>query len=363
MKIFANYDYYKFSLFSLLKNIFILSIWVLPTQTIGIANVEKIPADVKNATHEIISITKKSIQSKATLGAILPDMHANANGCAMAKFSVLRSIPKKLKVGIFKSFGDYPTLIQFSNGYGRIQNEIEVNGLGALVSLMAVFDSKSDKQDFKMVNHPVFLVGNTIMYVESHKFVSAEKPGQFSFPGLNPFRLHDLITVNEMKSRVDANPLETQYWSLNPHPLGRSDIKFSAQSCKQKMPHSKTLDNKLQAQKQRASCLDFMVQIPTDNTKMPLDEPLEWKEQDSPFITVARISIPQQNINSAQQRELCEQLSFNPWNANPELSPLSGDKPVRKAVYQTITRIRQNDKGRDENEPKRFNLSPSGRFY
>jgi hypothetical protein len=352
MKIFANYDYYKFNLFSLLKNIFILSIWVLPTQTIGIANVEKIPADVKNANQEIISITKKSIQSKSNIGAILPDMHAN--GCAMAEFSVLSSIPKKLKVGIFKSYGDYPALIQFSN---------EVNGLGALVSLMAVFDNKSDTQVFTMVNHPVFLISNTIMYVEAHKFVSAEKPGQFSFPGLNSFRLHDLITVKEMKIRVDANPLKTQYWSLNPHPLGRSDIKFSAQSCKQKMPHSKTLDNKLQAQTQRAACLDFMVQITADNTKMPIDEPLEKKEQDSPFISVARISIPQQNFNSAKQRELCEQLSFTPWNAIPELSPLSGDKPVRKAVYETITRIRQNDKRRDENEPKRFNLNPSGRFY
>jgi hypothetical protein len=354
MIIFAHYDNYKFNLFSLLKSIFILSIWVLPTQTIGIANVEKISADVKNANPEIISITKKSIQSKANIGAILPDMQANDNGCAMAKFSVLRSIPKKLKVGIFKSFGDYPALIQFSN---------EVNGLGALVSLMAVFDSKSDTQDFTMVNHPVFLVSNTIMYVESHKFVSTEKPGQFSFPGLNPFRLHDLITVKEMKSRVDEKPLETQYWSLNPHPLGRNDIKFSAQSCKQKKSHSKTLDNKLQAQTQRAACLDFMVQIPADNTKMPINEPLEKKEQDSPFITVARISIPQQNFNSAQQRELCEQLSFTPWNAIPELSPLSGDKPVRKAVYQTITRVRQEDKRRDENEPKRFNLNPSGRFY
>ena len=67
---------------------------------------------------------------------------------------------------------------------------------------------------------------------------------------------------------------------------------------------------------------------------MPVEDPtVEWK---SPFIKVATLKLPSQTIDSPEQLEFCENLSFNPWHSLPEHEPLGGINRPRKQVYQEL---------------------------
>ena len=64
---------------------------------------------------------------------------------------------------------------------------------------------------------------------------------------------------------------------------------------------------------------DFRVQFYADATRTPIeDASVVWEEKDAPFLTVARLTLPRQDVSSPRGRrvaELCEGLSFDPWQA------------------------------------------------
>jgi catalase len=62
---------------------------------------------------------------------------------------------------------------------------------------------------------------------------------------------------------------------------------------------------------QGEACFDFLVQLRKHPWEMPIEDPtIEWSEEDSPFIPVARITIPVQTFTSPEQLEFCENLSY-----------------------------------------------------
>lgn len=71
---------------------------------------------------------------------------------------------------------------------------------------------------------------------------------------------------------------------------------------------SKNMQNHLT---QDEACFDFLVQLRKHPCEMPIEDPtIEWSEEDSPFIPVARITIPVQTFTSPEQLEFCENLSY-----------------------------------------------------
>jgi len=83
------------------------------------------------------------------------------------------------------------------------------------------------------------------------------------------------------------------------------------------------------------ACFEFRVQLQDPDKYMPIEDPsILWKESDSPFIIVAKITIPQQKFDSEQQQQFCENLSFSPWNALSEHRPIGQLNRIRKEVYE-----------------------------
>jgi hypothetical protein len=98
-----------------------------------------------------------------------------------------------------------------------------------------------------------------------------------------------------------------------------------------------------------------MVQLRKHSIEMPIEDPtIEWREKDSPFITVAKITIPAQQFNTPEQLKFCENLTFTPWHAVPEHQPLGGINRVRKVVYETSSRIRHELNDAIRSEPSGF---------
>jgi hypothetical protein len=86
---------------------------------------------------------------------------------------------------------------------------------------------------------------------------------------------------------------------------------------------------------------DFMIQLQTDSRRMPIeDASVEWKQQDSPYVPVARIRIPQQSIDQPGRDAQCEQIAFNPWHCLPDHRPLGSMNRARREIYRAMAAYR-----------------------
>jgi hypothetical protein len=324
---------------------------------------EEIPANEDAATQQIVRMIEEKVRGEAKNGSARRDAHAKAHGCVQAEFRVLDKLLEELRVGIFDEARTYPAWIRYSNGSGKVQEDSVGDARGMAIKLMGVERSDSGTQDFLMVNHPVFFVRNAADYVEFQKAFSEDSPLKFFFPGLNPFnfRLHEFKIANAIQGTKIANPLDTRYWSTTPYLFGDTAMKFSARPCDAASPFVESSspdflrENMQKHLAQGEACFDFMVQLRNNPSEMPIEDPtLEWSERGSPFIPVARITIPAQAFNSPERLALCENLSFTPWHAIPEHLPLGGINRVRKTVYDTISRVRHELNGDERHEPTGF---------
>jgi hypothetical protein len=97
---------------------------------------------------------------------------------------------------------------------------------------------------------------------------------------------------------------------------------------------------------------DFMVQFQTDPHRMPIeDASVEWPERLSPFIPVARLRLPVQEFDSAQQLAFAGNLSFNPWHSIADHRPLGNQNRARKTIYLALSKFRQSMNGEARIEP------------
>lgn len=325
---------------------------------------ERVPANEALAIQQIVQIVEENIRTEAKKGSAHRDVHFKAHGCVKAEFRVL-SLPGSMQVGIFAESRTYPAWIRYSNGSGKMQDDSVGDGRGMAIKLMGVESSQSGTQDFVMVNHPVFFVKNAADYIEFQKAISQDALNKFFFPGFNPlnFRLHELAIAFAIRSRKVDNPLDIQYWSATPYRFGDTAMKFSVRPCG-KPVHSfaaaTTSPDFLRENMQKHLahddvCFDFMVQLRTHPVAMPIEDPtIAWSEKDSPFVPVAKITIPSQSFTAPEQLKFCEDLSYTPWHAIPDHQPLGGINRVRKAVYETSSRTRHELNEIERREPTGF---------
>lgn len=340
-----------------------LSLALMSVLPVWASGNEEIPANEEAATQQIVQMIEASVRAQAKGGIAHRDAHAKAHGCVKAEFHIFPKLPDEVRIGIFKNERTFPAWIRYSNGSGTVQNDSVGDARGMAIKLMGVERSESGTQDFIMINHPVFFIRNAADYVEFQKALAGDNLLQFFFPGFNPFnfRLHELGIAQAIKNKTVTNPLNTQYWSMTPYRVGDTAMKFSARPCGVASQYVETAspnflrDNMQKQLTQGATCFNFMMQLQKLPAEMPIEDPtLEWREQDSPFIRVAQITIPAQTFTLPEQQSFCENLSFTPWHTIPEHQPLGGINRVRKTVYDTISRVRHKLNGEERREPTGF---------
>ncbi len=284
------------------------------------------------------------------------DAHAKAHGCVRANVTIDNSDMDPFdRIGVFAENRTYPAWIRFSNGNPVIQNDKERDARGMAIKLMEVPGEKVlDRhrneltQDFLLINGPAFFVRTPDDYLEFTKNAFDGEALSFFFD-LNPleWNIRELTNALRILLAKPSSPI-TRYWSTVPYALGDGAVKYSAKPCgdyDSDRPDDAgpdymrdTLAETLAAGPQ---CFDFMVQKQIDPAGMPIeDSTIEWEEGDSPYVTVARIDIPQQTFLSPEQVDFCENLSFNPWHTLPEHRPLGNINRTRRVVYDVISELR-----------------------
>jgi hypothetical protein len=71
------------------------------------------------------------------------------------------------------------------------------------------------------------------------------------------------------------------------------------------------------------------------------DAAVVWPEDESPYVTVARITAPAQNTWSAEKQVAVDAgLSFSPWHALAAHRPLGSVMRARKTAYEQSAKFR-----------------------
>jgi catalase len=278
--------------------------------------------------------------------------HAKAHACVKALFKISNDIEQKYRHGIFSKVGkQFKAWIRFSNGHFdlSISHDSKPDARGMAIKILEppgdplqVAANGIPTQDILLTNSPVFFIENIYDY---NKLVA--KPDDligFIFNGLNPFkwRIRELILAKKTLTPPPSSMLSPQYFSITAYKLGPHNIKYSVKPCQHRPEPVNTdsddpdylredLAHKLEKD---SACFNFMIQQQNPEKYMSIEDPTkEWKETDSPFITLAQISIPAQTFNKPEQYQFCENLSFAPWHALAEHRPIGQFNRLRKAVY------------------------------
>ena len=315
---------------------------------------EAVPIEEAEAIATISRGIAQIVRNEAVGKPARRDAHPKAHGCVEAEFRVLDGLSANLAVGLFATPRVYPAWIRFSNASSAPRPDKVGDGRGAAIKVMGVEGSRSGTQDFVMFNAPRFLVRNALDYVAFQAAIAT--PLKFFFPSFNPFgfRLHELFAGMEITGGKPANPVALRYWSATPYLMGETACKFSilpvgpTSSNVDRVEPGFMRENLVKTLSDGEAAFDFCVQLRA--ASMPVEDPtITWSEAASPFIPVARVTIPRQVFDTPERIAFGENLSFTPWHGLDAHRPLGGINRVRRTVYEAVSTLRHelNDQQRE----------------
>jgi hypothetical protein len=328
---------------------------------------EVVPPDEEVYTSRIIDSgisMLTGVRTRVGDGLYRRDAHAKTHACLLGNFTVNKGLDQDVGQGLFAESKTYKAWVRFSSGNEDLRSDWKPDARGMAIKVLGVPGQKilegeenARTQDFLMINNPAFFIPNVAEYAA---FTSAQAGGsQFGYffaPKWNPlqWKLRQFRIGVDILKWPPRNLLGTQFHSMTAYKLGATHyVKHSTKpvacdgtskvSSSWASFGSASLRADLESWiKDKSACFDFMVQLQKSDKNMPVEDPtIQWKESDSPFIVVARLELPKQDIAPALVNNFCENLSFTPWHTLPAHEPIGGLNRVRKAVYQGISRYRR----------------------
>jgi catalase len=306
------------------------------------------------------------------------DVHSKTHGCLKATFTVLDGLDAKLRFGLFANPGSYESWIRFSSGKEYPQPDSEHDARGMAIKVMGVPGKKlleddglppAGTQDFPLMNATQFFIRNIAEYAEFTQYLGSGLGARANYgyflggftPDFRKWHLREMMLAKKTLKPAPDSLLNTQFYSVSAFKLGpQENVKYSARPCKESdaADVDRSDPNFLRKEMVKrlangAACFDFLVQLQVPGKDMPVeDTTVEWSEDDSPFLPVARLEIPSQQFEA--NNNLCEGLAFNPWHALPDHRPIGVMNRIRKAVYLEVSRYRRQTNGVPLCEPKNW---------
>lgn len=296
--------------------------------------------------HVIQAENKAKGRSPSFARAFHAKIHA---GIENARFEVLPTIPDFLQVGYFQPNKSYNALVRFSNASGTVQPDKKPDLRG--VAVRVVVDSRT-AHDFLMTNAAASHARDARQFMAFAKAAAGSKltllPKLIFSVGLAE-TIRMLSTVIRQTSRHVSSLATEQFWSRAPYKFGPYAIKFTLVPTEQPKGPSGQDDNYLREDlterlRKGPVVFDFKIQTWVGNKETPIEDgTVEWLEKDSPLIPVARLTIPCQDIATAQAEAVTNrvnELAFNPWDTTEEFRPLGSLNRARRLVYKSSAGLR-----------------------
>ena len=307
---------------------------------------EVLAADEARIAAQFVDFMKAATIKRQPAGARRRFNQGRATACVTGEFRVLDGLAAEHRVGLFASPVTFPAAIRFANATSASDRDRDIRGMSVRVHDVRGpnLTEGMNACDFVLNSHPVMMVPDTRAFLE---LIQASEAGGFRRA------LYFLAHPKALRIATAArtNPtchLDLSYWSTTPYLFGPGRavkyIVWPASARRSPKPESLTGTYLEDAMRTRLSeseaVFDFMVQFHVDRARTPIeDASAEWRQEDSPYVRIAQIRIPTQEIG-APNGFACEQMAFNPWHCRPEHRPLGNMNRARRVIYEAMAAFR-----------------------
>jgi hypothetical protein len=332
-----------------------------------------------------LQTTMRSISTKTyeDSGHATRSVHAKSHGLLLAELDVADGLPEPYAQGLFARPGTYQAVARLSTTPGDVLDDKVSTPRGFSLKLVGVPGERVEggegdtTQDFVLVNGPVFLAPTAKKFAGSAKLLAATTDRvpnlkrAFSAAARGVEAAIEAVggesaTLKGMGGHPETHPLGETYYSQVPILYGRYMAKVSlapaSAGLQPLVGRHVDLDGKpdglRDAVAEHFAVLgaewDLRIQLCTDLERMPIeDASVEWPEELSPWVTVARLrAAPQAAWSPALVHQIDDGMQFNPWHALAAHRPLGAIMRVRKAVYAMSRRFRSERNGVTIVEPR-----------
>ena len=356
---------------------------------------ENVPAEETQQIRNIIDLTRQQMLKRyPSPDKVRRGVHPKDHGCVLATFRIDDDLPVSYRVGVFANPGAvYPCAIRFSNAATLIGPDSTVGedgkpahgSRGMAVKLIQLDESDESGlipvQDFLMVNHPAFAFAHVEDYevlskviLETHNHATmTEDPHPFfkiqmekgGTAAERARRTGELVGKIRAASIADgafqnppAHPAQNRYFSAAPFLFGEGRVmKFSVTPMSEPITNPpeivepdylrKALNLRLDPTRQGNAPIVFRFGVQVRSiSDIDIDTQIEnacteWSESETPFHSIATITILPQDIDSEASKKRCEDVFLTPWHTHPDHKPLGGINRLRRAVYEASIEMRR----------------------
>ncbi len=335
----------------------------------------EIAADLCDA---MLSISKKT-NADGFHG--LRSVHAKSHALLVGELEVDANLPPYLAQGLFNHVKTYSVVMRFSTTPGDILPDSVSTPRGLAIKIVGVEgarlpDTENDvTQDFVMINGPAFQTSNAKSFLNSLKLLAATTDkGQGAKVALSAvMRSTEKVIetfggkstmIKGMGGEPASHPLGETYYTAVPLLYGRYIAKLSVVPVSEDLTmltdhhidvsHGKTpiRDAMIDHFSVYGGEWDVRVQLCTNLKTMPIEDAAKiWPEDESPYITVARLRVQPQTAWSEERSQVIDTMSFSPWHGLAAHRPLGSIMRLRKSAYEASARFRAEHTGKAIVEP------------
>ena len=304
-------------------------------------------------------------------GTAVRGVHAKGHAIVKGKLDVIAGVAPELAQGLFSAPGSYDALLRFSTLPGDILDDSVSVPRGLAVKL---FDVPGDRlpgseadttQDFILVNGPAFASPTPKAFLANLKMLAKTTDvGEGLKKGLSA-TMQTLDAALETVG-IQSPTIQTLGGAPNTHPLGETyytqvPLRHGGYIAKLSVAPVSTNLTELAGTKvdtsgrpdalredigqvliEQDSVWELRVQLCTDLEKMPVeDTSIVWDEKESPYVAVARLTVPAQLGWERGLSEHQEQaIAYSPWHGLAAHQPIGGVNRARKPTYDRSVQFR-----------------------
>ncbi len=351
--------------------------------------VETPAADEAEVIGSIIqAMTKESQTAAARDGKTVRASHAKSTGLLKGALRVLDGLPPALAQGLFAKPGTHPVVVRLAQGPGEVLSDSVSTHRGMAIKVFGVDGPKlpghegNDTQDF------VLATGTAFAQSSASTFLVAMKGLEKSTP-LPELAKQVVSTASRAANTVvravggdsptlsffghtKRNPLADTYFSqaairygdyvakVGVFPVSPDLVAMVDQTLDTGADHDAFRTAVVTHMQAHGAEFELRVQLCTDLERMPVeDASVPWPEDESPYVAVARLTLPQQDAYSpARQAFFDDVLSFQPAHALQVHRPLGSLMRARLATYQALSAYRHEQNHQKQVEPSGVDQVP-----
>jgi hypothetical protein len=292
-------------------------------------------------------------------GNVNRGFHVKAHAGLRGTLRVLNDVPEFARHGLFAKPQTFDAHVRFSNGFSSAQRDIFPDLRGMAVRVLGVEGPRLLPDEAPRPEQD--LIGLSVSYIpfrDATDFAVISTAASVSpltaiVPIMKQMGIIGGIRIVLWGLRL-VPPIRSvaslAYFSNLPMTIGPLAAKFAwvpRERARFRFPSLKRdyLRAELARRLSRGDIkYDFMVQFYTDDKRTPIERgAYAWKTSDAPYVRLAELTIPRQDIGSAEALELNEALrntAFNPWNGITAHRPLGNTQRGRKVIYQASAALR-----------------------